>query len=134
MISWICYLIWTYGWDLGGVESKLVFALMSTMEFAAEIVVFSVFVINYLLEHNRWGEMVMPFRMPQNQLQNQQPIENLNVAANISQLYSLLLLLEDNSNNEIMEELQKQNKEYLSKIIEQNELIIKQNEELLKRK
>lgn len=60
--------------------------------------------------------------------------DKLNDIANISQLYSLLLLLEDNSNNEIMEELQKQNKEYLSKIIEQNELIIKQNEELLKRK
>lgn len=54
MISWICYLIWTYGWGLGGEESKLAFALMSTMEFAAEIVVSSVFVINYLLEHNRW--------------------------------------------------------------------------------
>lgn len=54
MISWICYLIWTYGWDSGGVESKLIFAFMSTMEFAAEIVVVSVFIINYIIEHNRW--------------------------------------------------------------------------------
>lgn len=54
MISWICYLIWIYGWDLGGEGPKIVFALMSTMEFAAEIVVVSVFIINYIIEHNRW--------------------------------------------------------------------------------
>lgn len=58
----------------------------------------------------------------------------LNIAANISQFYSLWLLLKDASNSQIMEELQRQNKEYLSKIIEQNELIIKQNEELLNAK
>ena len=54
MVSWICYLIWTYGWDLYKPEAKVFFALMSTMEFAAEIVVVSVFVINYIIEHNRW--------------------------------------------------------------------------------
>lgn len=62
----------------------------------------------------------MPIKIPQYQAQNQQPIENLNVAANLSQFISLFLLLKDSSNSEIMEELQKQNKEYLSKIIEQN--------------
>lgn len=76
----------------------------------------------------------MPIKIPQYQLQNQQPIENLNVAANLSQFISLFLLLKDASNSEIMEELQKQDKEYLKKIVEQNELIIKQNEELLRRK
>ena len=78
--------------------------------------------------------MVMPIKIPPYQAQNQQPIENLNVAANLSQFVSLFLLLKDSSNSEIMEELQKQDKEYLKKIVEQNELIIKQNEELLRRK
>ena len=78
--------------------------------------------------------MVMPIKIPPYQAQNQQPIENLNVAANLSQFISLFLLLKDSSNSEIMEELQKQDKEYLKKIVEQNELIIKQNEELLRRK
>lgn len=76
---------------------------------------------------------IPPYQL-QNQLQNQQPIENLNIAANITQFISLFLLLKDASNSEIMEELQKQDKEYLKKIVEQNELIIKQNEELLRRK
>lgn len=35
---------------------------------------------------------------------------------------------------QLQNQLQKQDKEYLKKIIEQNELIIKQNEELLRRK
>ena len=70
-----------------------------------------------------------------NQNENMQtPTDRLDIAANISQFVSLFLLLKDASNNEIMEELNHQNAEYLTKIIEQNELIIKQNEELLKRK
>lgn len=64
----------------------------------------------------------------------QTPTDRLDIAANVSQFVSLFLLLKDASNNEIMEELNHQNSEYLSKIIEQNEIIIKQNEELLKRK
>ena len=48
----------------------------------------------------------------------------LDVAANLSQFYSLFLLLKDASNNEIMEELNNQNKKYLEKIIEQNDRII----------
>lgn len=76
----------------------------------------------------------MPIKIPPYPAQNNQPLENLDIAANISQFVSLFLLLKDASNNDLKDELERQNKEYLSKIIEQNELIIKQNEELLKRK
>ena len=40
------------------------------------------------------------------------------------QIYDLLLNLNQTSNDTIMQELQRQNKEYLSKIIEKNEQII----------
>lgn len=46
------------------------------------------------------------------------------------QIYSLILNLNQTSNDTIMHELQKQNKEYLERIIQQNEEII----ELLKNK
>ena len=42
-----------------------------------------------------------------------------------AQIYSLLLNLNQVSNDVLLKELQKQNKEYLEKIIEQNEEIIK---------
>lgn len=42
-----------------------------------------------------------------------------------AQIYSLLLNLNQVSNDVLLKELQKQDKEYLSKIIEQNEEIIK---------
>lgn len=77
----------------------------------------------------------MSIKIPPYSVQNEQtPGDRLNIAANITQFISLFLLLKDASNQEIMEELQKQDKEYLTKIIEQNELIIKQNEELLRRR
>ena len=41
-----------------------------------------------------------------------------------AQLYSLLLNLNQTSNDTILQELQRQNREYLEKIIEQNEKII----------
>lgn len=43
--------------------------------------------------------------------------------ANVSQLISLQLLLQDASNNDLMAELQRQNKEYLEKIIKNQEEI-----------
>lgn len=58
----------------------------------------------------------------------------INLLANFLQFYNTNLLEEDASNNDVMRELQKQNEQYLSKIIEQNEIIIKQNEELLNAK
>lgn len=42
-----------------------------------------------------------------------------------AQIYSLLLNLNQTSNDTILKELQKQNKEYLERIIEQNNKIIK---------
>lgn len=47
-----------------------------------------------------------------------------------AQIYSLLLNLNQTSNDTILQELQRQNKEYLEKIIEQNKKIIS----LLKKK
>lgn len=47
----------------------------------------------------------------------------LNDIANISQLISLQLLLQDASNNDLMAELQRQNKEYLETIIKNQEEI-----------
>lgn len=58
-------------------------------------------------------------------MNDNQSLKNLDIAANFAQFMSLFLLLKDASNNEIMEELAHQNKDYLQKIIEQNELIIK---------
>lgn len=48
----------------------------------------------------------------------------LNTIANLVQIQSYELLLKDKTNNELMQELQKQDKEYLEKIIQQNETII----------
>ena len=40
------------------------------------------------------------------------------------QLYNLVLLIQDYNNTDLMQELQKQDSEYLEKIIKQNEQII----------
>lgn len=49
--------------------------------------------------------------------------QNLDIMANISQLFSLALLLQDASNNDLMKELQKQNTEYFERIIKDLDLI-----------
>ena len=49
---------------------------------------------------------------------------NLDVSSLILQLYSVVLLLQDYNNSDLMNELQHQNKDYLQKIIAQNEEII----------
>ena len=54
----------------------------------------------------------------------------LNTIANITQLESYKLLKQDLNNSDLMQELQKQDKEYLEKIIQQNDKII----ELLERR
>lgn len=56
---------------------------------------------------------------------NNNTINNLSL---LLQMISLEILFKDYNNSDLMEELQKQDKEYLEKIINQNELII----ELLK--
>ena len=55
---------------------------------------------------------------------------NLDLSSLILQLYSIIILLQDYNNTDLMQELQKQDKEYLEKIIKQNEIII----ELLERR
>jgi len=49
----------------------------------------------------------------------------LNNAANLAQLISLELLLQDKSNNDLMRELQHQNKDYLEQILKNQQEIIK---------
>ena len=53
---------------------------------------------------------------------------NLDTTSLILQLYSIILLIYDFKNSDLMQELQKQDKEYLEKIINQNNQIL----ELLK--
>lgn len=55
---------------------------------------------------------------------------NIDITSLILQVYSLILLMQDYNNSDLMRELQKQDKEYLEKIIKQNEIII----ELLERR
>ena len=50
---------------------------------------------------------------------------NLDLTSLILQLYSVILLLQDFNNTDLMQELQKQDSEYLEKIIKQNEEILK---------
>ena len=49
---------------------------------------------------------------------------SIDMASLVLQLYNLLLILQDFNNNDLMQELQRQDKEYLEKIIEQNKKII----------
>ena len=49
---------------------------------------------------------------------------NLDVASLILQVYNLILLMQDFNNSDLMNELQKQDSEYLEKIIKQNDEII----------
>ena len=57
----------------------------------------------------------------------------LNGIANASQIYDVALNLKQVSNDEIMKELESQDKIYLTKCIEQNEKIIQQNEEIIEK-
>ena len=49
---------------------------------------------------------------------------NLDATSLILQLYSLILLIQDYNNSDLMQELQRQDSEYLEKIIKQNKEII----------
>ena len=51
-------------------------------------------------------------------------INNLDITSLILQLYSVILLLQDFKNTDLMQELQKQDKEYLEKIIKNQEQIL----------
>ena len=49
---------------------------------------------------------------------------NLDATSLILQLYSLILLIQDYNNGDLMQELQRQDSDYLEKIIKQNKEII----------
>lgn len=49
---------------------------------------------------------------------------NIDVTSLILQLYSVILLLQDYNNRDLMQELQMQDSNYLEKIIKQNEEIL----------
>ena len=51
--------------------------------------------------------------------------ENLDLLSDILQIVNFYLLMKDASNNKIMEELQRQDKIYLDKILKNQELIMK---------
>ena len=49
---------------------------------------------------------------------------NLDMASLILQIYNLVLLMQDFNNTDLMQELQKQDSNYLEKIIKQNDEIL----------
>lgn len=49
---------------------------------------------------------------------------SIDMASLVLQVYNLVLLMQDYNNSDLMQEFQKQNKEYLEKIIEQNDEIL----------
>ena len=57
--------------------------------------------------------------------------KTLDKVSDLIQILNFSMLLEDVSNTDLIKYLQHQDNDLLSKIIDQNEIIIKQNEELL---
>ena len=51
-------------------------------------------------------------------------MNNIDLTSLFLQIYNLVLLLQDFNNSDLMQELQKQDKQYLEKIIKQNEEIL----------
>ena len=49
---------------------------------------------------------------------------NIDKASLLLQLYSLIIIMKDYNNGDLMQELQKQDSDYLDKIIKQNEEIL----------
>ena len=54
--------------------------------------------------------------------------DNLDIIANISQLFSLMLLTKDATNNDLMRELQNQNTSYFERVVKDLDLIKKKLE------
>ena len=50
---------------------------------------------------------------------------SIDITSLILQVYNLVLLMQDFNNTDLMQELQKQDKQYLEKIIRQNDEILK---------
>ena len=59
--------------------------------------------------------------------------DNLSTLANLLQIASFILLMNEASNDKLLQELQNQDENYLDKAIKQNELIIAQNEQIIER-
>lgn len=60
-------------------------------------------------------------------------LENLSILANLLQIASFFLLINEASNNKLLDELHNQDENYLDKAIKQNEIIIAQNKEIIER-
>lgn len=60
-------------------------------------------------------------------------LENLGTLANLLQIASFILLINEASNNKLLDELHNQDETYLDKAIKQNEIIIAQNKEIIER-
>lgn len=56
--------------------------------------------------------------------------ENLNTLANLLQIASFILLINEASNNKLLDELHDQDERYLDKALKQNEEIIKRLERI----
>ena len=61
---------------------------------------------------------------------NDQFYDTLSMATTILQLVTIMITSSDSSNRELMQELQRQDREYLERIIEQNNQILKKLAEL----
>ena len=59
--------------------------------------------------------------------------DNLSTLANLLQIASFILLMNEASNDKLLQELQNQDENYLDKAIKQNELIIAQNKQIIER-
>lgn len=63
-------------------------------------------------------------------MNNDEP-SNYDLALGFLQVFDVILNISQVSNDVLLKELQKQDKEYLDKIIEQNKTIIEQNETII---
>ena len=63
---------------------------------------------------------------------SERSLENLSTLANLLQVATFLMTLTESSNDRLMKELQHQNKDFLEKIVEQNNLIIEKLERISK--
>jgi len=59
--------------------------------------------------------------------------ENLSTLANLLQIASFILLINEASNDKLLEELRNQDETYLDTALKQNEIIIQQNKEIIER-
>ena len=66
-------------------------------------------------------------------MQERSSLESLGTLANLLQVASFMLLINEASNDKLLYELQYQDENYLDKAIKQNEIIIAQNKEIIEK-